>query len=778
MICTTIQNRTLEEIMNLLESSEPRIQMAEIRLDRCPLSIEEIEYLFSSSDTPLVATCRVVDDGNGTWEEAEEKLTAAVEAGAAFLDLEIEAPKEIGKRLRRACTEYGTTMIRSGHFFAGTPSDDVLRNTVEKCRKFGGEIVKIAAMATSEEDVARVLGLYTVSDLNPSVAEPVEATIRTAEQQSLRQAQEPVNVRVQRPQENQRSFELIAFSMGETGKDSRLECLKLGSPFTYAALSEEEAAAPGQWTYSEMIAAVYGERRPLHCDTALNMPASKSFAQRAIIAAALAEGESRLGGYSTCGDNEAAIEVAKALGAKVRIESEGSSLQVGALRQAQRPTDPVASMVGELCRTTGSATGSTLIIEGIGSSANIPEKINVGESGLLTRLMIPLTAALGNGNQIEIDGIGTLPTRPLKGASEIMAGFGTVLRPLNPAPEVHVPLTVQGPLLPGKTSISGKGGSQLISGLLMALPLLPEDSTLHIHDPKSIPYMFITADVLRRFGIKIGSEMEGGEDFLETQDWSLCTGITFKIKGGQKYSPAAFDIEGDWSAAANFLVAGALFGDVKLSGLDTTSLQADISIMDILMEAGASLSQIDDGPQDGITNDGSSRNEATDAASNKTSDNEDAPEANAPQGHRGLITAQKAPLRAFDTDLNNCPDLFPIVSILAAFCHGRSNIQGFKRLASKESDRGTAILNMLTQMGVSASASGDTLTIDGESVESRLLNGHLLKGGEYTSSHDHRMAMALTAASWCADTPIIIDDTTCVAKSFPAFLDTYAKLKR
>lgn len=731
MICTTIQNRTLEEIMNLLETSEPRIQMAEIRLDRCQLTIEEIEYLFSSSDTPLVATCRVVDDGNGTWEEAEEKLTAAVEAGAAFLDLEIEAPKEIGKRLRRACTEYGTTMIRSSHFFAGTPSEDVLRGTVEKCRKFGGEIVKIAAMAKSEEDVARVLGLY-------SVAEP----------------------------DDQRLYELIAFSMGEIGKASRLECLKLGSPFTYAALNENEVVAPGQWSYSEMLTAVYGGRKPLHCDNPLNMPASKSFAQRAIIAAALADGESRLGGYSPCGDNEAAIAVAKALGATVRIESEGSSLQVGSLRQNSPAIEAT------------SHSGSTLIIEGIGSSVNIPEKINVGESGLLTRLMIPLTAALGNGNQIEIDGIGTLPTRPLKGASEIMAGFGTVLRPLNPAPEVHVPLTVQGPLIPGKTSISGKGGSQLISGLLMALPLLPEDSTLHIHDPKSIPYMFITADVLRRFGIKISSEMEGGEDFLETQDWSLCTGITFKIKGGQKYSPAAFDIEGDWSAAANFLVAGALFGDVRLTGLDTTSLQADISIMDILMEAGASLSQIEDEPQDGITNDGSSRNEATDAASNKTSDNEDAPEANAPQGHRGLITAQKAPLRAFDTDLNNCPDLFPIVAILAAFCHGRSNIQGFKRLASKESDRGAAILNMLTQMGVSASASGDTLTIDGESVESRLLNGHLLKGGEYTSSHDHRMAMALTVASWCADSPIIIDDTTCVAKSFPAFLDTYAKLKR
>ena len=723
MICTTIQNRTLEEITGLLEGSEPRIQMAEIRLDRCPLDIEEIESLFSSSDTPLVATCRVVDDGNGTWEEAEEKLTAAVEAGAAFLDLEIEAPKEVGKRLRRACTEYGTTMIRSSHFFAGTPSDDVLRNTVEKCRKFGGEIVKIAAMATSEEDVARVLGLYS------------------QEQTSQRQA------------------ELIAFSMGETGRASRLECLRLGSPFTYAALNDNEAAAPGQWTYSEMIAAVYGERRPLHCDTALNMPASKSFAQRAIIAAALADGESRLEGYSPCGDNEAAIEVAKALGAEVRAETPG-----------------VRSDLSD--SSTDTATGTTLTIKGAGSSVNMPDKLNVGESGLLTRLMIPIVAALGKGQPIEIDGIGTLPARPLKGASEIMAGFGTVLRPLNPAPEVHVPLTVQGPLLSGKTSVSGKGGSQLISGLLMALPLLPGDSTLHIHDPKSIPYMFITADVLRRFGIRIGSEMEGGEDFLETQDWSLCTGITFKIKGGQKYSPAAFDIEGDWSAAANFLVAGALFGDVRLTGLDTTSLQADISIMDILMEAGASLSQIDDGPQDGITNDGSSRNEATDAASNKTSDNEDAPEANAPQGHRGLITAQKAPLRAFDTDLNNCPDLFPIVSILAAFCHGRSNIQGFKRLASKESDRGAAILNMLTQMGVEASAAGDILSITGESVESRLLNGHLLKGGEYTSSHDHRMAMALTVASWCADSPIQIDDTTCIAKSFPAFLDAYRLIER
>jgi cytidylate kinase len=104
---------------------------------------------------------------------------------------------------------------------------------------------------------------------------------------------------------------LIAFCMGEAGKNSRLECLKAGSPYTYAALSEEEAAAPGQWPVEEMKKAVYedfsfigkaGNEMPL-----MKMPVSKSFAQRAIIAAALADGVSHLRGYTPCGDNEAAI---------------------------------------------------------------------------------------------------------------------------------------------------------------------------------------------------------------------------------------------------------------------------------------------------------------------------------------------------------------------------------------------------------------------------------------------------------------------------------------
>ena len=454
-----------------------------------------------------------------------------------------------------------------------------------------------------------------------------------------------------------------------------------------------------------------------------------------MIAAALADGTSILEGYSPCGDTDAAIGVARSLGATVTVE--GRTLTI---------TGAGSNVAG----TGGTVAGAGGNVAGTGGNVADNASFFTGESGLLTRLMIPLSAALYR-HPVTIEGTGTLIGRPLKGAAGILAPFGTVLKPLeaqgkNPdgtVPDPKVPLTVNGPLLAGKADISGKDGSQLVSGLLMALPLLDEDTVIHVHDPRSIPYMFITMDVLRRFGIKIASEMEGDEDFMETQDWSLCTGITFKIKGRQKYSPASFQIEGDWSAAANFLVAGALFGRVRLSSLDTTSLQADISIMDILMDAGASISQL-----------------------NAEGGEED---------HKGIITVQRAPLRAFESDLNNCPDLFPIVSVLAAYCHGKNRLKGFKRLEGKESNRGEAILDMLTRMGVEAWAEDDELIVVGESLECRFLSGNLLKGGRFTTSHDHRMAMALSVASLATDTPVEMDDTDCLAKSFPGFTDTFRK---
>ena len=678
MICTTIQNKTAEQILEALEKCE----MAEIRLDSCVLSARETEDVFTS-DVPLVATARIseimknepaLQDLPEASREAkavqiaEKRLVRAIEAGARYVDVEIEAPKQMSKRVRSAAHENGTVFIRSYHDFEGTDSLEALKAVVEKCKYHGADIVKIVTTAGSEADVQKVMALYDWKG-----------------------------------EEAPAAGELIAFCMGDAGRQSRIECLKQGAPYTYAALSEDDAAAPGQWPADEMCKAVYADFHFIESSEPLYMPVSKSFAQRAIIAAALAEGTSHLKGYTHCGDNEAALQVARNLGAEIELN------------------------------------GTELTITGISASLgslDMPE-LHVGESGLLTRMLIPVMAQL-SAAPVKFTGEKTLLNRPLTGAKEMMEAFeSTVTSDTDP---IRVPLTVNGPLKAGRAEISGKHGSQLISGLLMGLPFAEKNSSLIVREPKSIPYMFITLEVLKKFGIKIGNDMLGGPEFLASGgDWSLCTEMVFKVKGGQKYKAADIDLEGDWSAAANFLVAGAIFGRAELEGLDTTSLQADLSIMDILMDAGASLSQMD--------------------------------------GNKGSITAQRAPLNAFQVDASNCPDLFPILAVLAAFCQGTSRIAGVGRLANKESDRAKAILEMLTQMGVKAEIEGDELVVEGSTLVQRLLNGNLLKGGEYTSHHDHRMVMALKVASFGAGGPITIDDEECVAKSFPQFPDTFSLLK-
>jgi 3-phosphoshikimate 1-carboxyvinyltransferase len=665
MICTSIQHKELQELQEILDSGT--LEMAEIRLDRCALEEEEIDVLFADSDVPLIATCRLEEE-----PQAPELLERAIKAGAKYVDLEMEAPAAVGRRIRESCREYGTVLIRSYHNFTETPPLAVLQSILERARQFGGEVVKIVTTATSKADIGPVMELY--KDAAPGT--------------------------------------LVAFCMGEAGRESRLEALRRGAPFTYACLTEADATAPGQWTTAEMRKAVYGSFRFIQADS-LPMPSSKSFAQRAIVAAALSDGVSHLSGYTPCGDNESAIAVAKALGAEV--SKDGNLLTISGI---------AATKAG--CR-------------------NLKE-LHTGESGFLTRLMVPLLAVLPDG-PVRVTGEKTLLKRPLADAHDIMAAFGVRLHPESNndkdtrKSDCYLPLTVSGPLIPGRADVSGKGGSQLLSGLLAALPLAGGKSILYVHEPKSIPYLFITVDVLKKFGIKIASEMEGGDAFLETQDWSLCTGLNFRIKGDQRYRAADFAIEADWSGAAPLLTAGALFGQVEVEGLDTQSLQADISMMDILMDAGASMSQ-----------------------------GEGSTPANGP------IRVRRAPLNAFSTDLNNCPDLFPMVAVLAAFCPGESRIRGVERLRHKETDRAAAIEKMLKQMDVPVQINEDEMTIIGMGLTQRILSGNLLKGGNFPSYGDHRMVMALKVASLGADSPVLIDDTSCVSKSFPTFNELFDQL--
>ncbi|MBQ2161806.1 MAG: type I 3-dehydroquinate dehydratase, partial [Bacteroidales bacterium] len=332
MICTSLQHKSYDEILEIL----PNLEMAEIRLDLCPLTDSEIEDLFGQTDIPLVATCRATEpDGNrpgtdfGPYEQeasgrlpsgqadAEHRLTVAIQAGARFADLEIEAPSDWSRRFQKLCHESGTTIIRSYHNFTETPDEKGLQMALARCFRYGADIAKIATMCNSPEDAARIEGLYSI------ILEDVDSL----------------------------QGRLIAFGMGEQGRSTRIECLKRGAPFTYAALSPAEATAPGQPSAEELKRLIYKGKDGFH-HKGLRMPASKSFAQRAIIAATLAEGTSHLYNYSPCEDSEAALQVARSLGASVE------------------------------------ADGSTLIITGIGPIAQAPglQLLNVGESGLLSRL--------------------------------------------------------------------------------------------------------------------------------------------------------------------------------------------------------------------------------------------------------------------------------------------------------------------------------------------------------------------------------------------------------
>ena len=163
MICTSIQNKELAQIQELL----PQLEMAEIRLDRCALEDEDIDVLFGDSDVPLIATCRLSEES-----QAPEILERAIKAGAKYVDLEMEAPAAVGRRIREACREYGTVLIRSYHNFENTPSREVLLSILERARTFGGEVVKIvttAIGATVGEMYSRALVTWILDNLNVKV---------------------------------------------------------------------------------------------------------------------------------------------------------------------------------------------------------------------------------------------------------------------------------------------------------------------------------------------------------------------------------------------------------------------------------------------------------------------------------------------------------------------------------------------------------------------------------------------------------------------------------
>lgn len=401
----------------------------------------------------------------------------------------------------------------------------------------------------------------------------------------------------------------------------------------------------------------------------LQAPPSKSMAQRAVAAAALAEGVSEIGNYPDCDDALAAIECARALGAGI------------------------------------SGANGRLIATGNGKPDG--SELHCGESGLCLRMFTPI-AALSD-TQTVITGRGSLLSRPVGMVQKPLEELGAECRTSNGVP----PITVKGPIHGGKLVVDGSASSQFITGLLMALPLCREDSTISVSNPKSKPYLRMTVSLLEKFGVKVECNAEMDK---------------FAIKGGQKYKPAAYAVEGDWSAAAFLLVAGAIAGKVRVRGLDMDSLQADRAIVGALKLAGANVSEEKDG-----------------------------------------VVAAKSELKSFEFDADDCPDLFPPLVALACNCRGKSRISGALRLKGKESDRAAALVSEFAKIGgkVSMGRGGDVMEIE----------GCALSGGKADSHNDHRIAMALAVAALNSQKGVGIEGAECVSKSYPRFFEDLSALQ-
>lgn len=371
----------------------------------------------------------------------------------------------------------------------------------------------------------------------------------------------------------------------------------------------------------------------------ITAPASKSYAQRAVAAALLAGGETTLTHLDLCNDTRAALDVARRLGASVSHEGTTYTIRGG--------LNPVST------------------------------KLNIGESGLATRLFTPIASLCHM--PITINGEGSILRRPIEMMEEPLQALGVEVI----SNGGYLPISVKGPMRGGEIHVDGSLSSQFITGLLMALPLSPNDTVLHVENLKSRPYVDMTIDLAARFGVAI--EHNNYEQFY--------------IAGGQHYTPCTYNIEGDWSGASCLLVAGATAGSITIRNLNHISLQADLAIIEALARAGAEI----------ITTNSS-------------------------------VTVHGGPLHAFEFDATDCPDLFPALAALAASCEGTSVLTGTQRLTYKESNRAKTIAEVFGRLGIGVDLSEEnTMRITGGPVSSAVVDSH--------NDHRIAMAAAVAALS-------------------------------
>lgn len=332
--------------------------------------------------------------------------------------------------------------------------------------------------------------------------------------------------------------------------------------------------------------------------------------------------------------------------------------------------------------------------------------IDCNESGSTLRFLIPLGL---NGQKNVFSGRGRLIERPQQIYRNI---FDRQQIRYQKPDHQELPLEVDGFLQPDHFIFPGNVSSQFISGLLFALPRLDGDSQITLTNSlESKDYIDLTLSMLRKFQI----EVKVSPDYLH-----------YQIPGNQAYKAQNITVESDYSQAAFWIVAGLLGKEITLSGLEPDSLQGDRAILSIIQSMKGIYRWKND----------------------------------------KLIISPSA-LQGTTIDVAHCPDLVPILTVLATQSKGTTKIVNAGRLRLKESDRLFAMASELNKLGADITEESDALIINGPTP---------LTGGVVHSHKDHRIAMALGIASLICSEELILEDAEVVSKSYPDFWRDFTQM--
>lgn len=417
--------------------------------------------------------------------------------------------------------------------------------------------------------------------------------------------------------------------------------------------------------------------KPGNLKGTIEIPPSKSYSHRAVIAAALAESEK-----------------------KSKIDNLKFSVDI------TTTTDIMENWGAEIERFESA-------LDIVGNSGKVVPRdkyVQCNESGSTIRFLIPI--GITRENELIFDGKGKLVDRPLDSYYKIFKEQGLKYETTGG----KLPLTVNGKLKPANYEIDGNISSQFITGLLYALPLLEGDSKLIINkNLESKGYVDLTLEILKLAGIEIVNN-----------DYK-----SFDIRGNQTYKPFDYTVEGDYSQVAFWIVAGIISAnrdnEVKCLHVNKNSLQGDREIIEIVTRMGANLEIFDD-----------------------------------------YVIVKPSKTKGTIIDISQCPDIGPILTVLAALSEGETRIINGERLRIKESDRITSIKTELNKLGGNVAEEGDSLIIQG-------VDG--FTGGVTVSAwNDHRIAMSLAVASTRCEEEIILEEAESVRKSYPHFWDDFVKM--